>query len=67
MSVVLLNNEQIPVSSDMTIKQLLLAQGMNPFVFMIRVNGQIVNRDQYDTFIIPDGAIVKAYPFVGGG
>lgn len=67
MSVVTLNNEQIPVSVGMTIKQLLLAQGMNPAVFMIRVNGQVVSRDQYDSFIIPDGAIVKAYPFVGGG
>jgi len=67
MSSILFNNQQIPTGERMTVRQLLLANGLNPAIVMIRVNGQVVSREQYASFIIPDGATVKAYPFVGGG
>lgn len=67
MSAITFSDEQIAVGANMTIKQFLVSNGLNPSVIMIRINGQIVSRDQYDSLIIPAGADVKAYPFVGGG
>lgn len=67
MSAITFSNEQIAVGANMTVKHFLLSNGLNPSVIMIRINGRIISRDQYDTLTIPVGADVKAYPFVGGG
>lgn len=61
------NNEAVFEVKNITINQLLISKGLNPSTIMIRVDGRIICRDQYNTFIIPNGAEVKAYPFVGGG
>ena len=61
------SNEQLAVGANMTVKQFLVSTGLNPSVIMARINGRIVSRDEYDSSVIPPGADVKAYPFVGGG
>lgn len=67
MSVIMFNNQEIPLDANVSVKQFLVSKGINPAIVMVRVNGNIVNREQYESFIIPEGACVKAYPFVGGG
>ena len=67
MSVLEFNNEEVCESKGVTIHQLLVSRGLNPSTVMIRVDGRIIDRDSYTNFVIPDGAKVKAYPFVGGG
>lgn len=67
MSVLIFDNEEVCETRDITINQLLASKGLNPCTVMIRVDGRVIDRDQYGTFIIPNGSKVKAYPFVGGG
>lgn len=67
MSFIKFNNEEVFEAKNITINQLLISKGLNPSTIMIRIDGRIIYRDQYNTFIIPNGAEVKAYPFVGGG
>jgi len=67
MSILVFNNEEVCEAGDVTIHQLLISRGLNPSAVMIRVDGRIIDRDRYSSFVIPDGAKVKAYPFVGGG
>jgi len=67
MSILVFNNEEVCEAGDVTIHQLLISRGLNPSAVMIRVDGRIIDRDSYATFVIPAGAKVKAYPFVGGG
>lgn len=61
------SKDQLAVGANMTVKQFLVSNGLNPSVIMVRINGRIVSRDEYDSSVIPAGADVKAYPFVGGG
>jgi len=67
MAILQFNNEEVCAAKNITINQLLISKGLNPSTIMIRVDGRIISRDEYNTFIIPSGAKVKAYPFVGGG
>lgn len=67
MSAITFSDEQLAVGVNMTIRQFLVSNGLNPSVIMVRINGRIVSRDQYDSSVITAGADVKAYPFVGGG
>jgi thiamine biosynthesis protein ThiS len=67
MSAIVFNDERIPVGKNITVRELLISNGLDPSKVMIRVNGRIVGREHYDTFAVPEGATVKAYPFVGGG
>ncbi|GEM_PF-5966865 len=67
MSAITFTKEQIAIGARLTVKQFLVSNGLNPSVIMIRINGQIISRDQYDSYIITASADVKGYPFVGGG
>lgn len=67
MSVFMFNNQEIQLGANVSVRQFLVSNGLNPAIVMVRVNGKIVTREQYDSYIIPEGATVKAYPFVGGG
>ena len=67
MSAITFTDEQIANGAGLTVKQFLVSNGLNPSFIMVRINGQIISRDQYDSYIIPEGADVKGYPFVGGG
>ncbi len=59
-----LKNEKV---GGKNIAEVLIENGINPSLVMVRVNGAVILRDQYEFFIVPEGAEVKVYPFVGGG
>lgn len=67
MSTLVFDNESVTFHGGKTIAEVLVANGISPSLVMVRVNGEVVLRDQYETFIVPEGAEVKVYPFVGGG
>lgn len=67
MSTLVLDNERVTFDGKKSIAEVLLANGIKPSLVMVRVNGDVVLRDRYETFIVPKGAEVKVYPFVGGG
>lgn len=59
-----LKNEKV---GGKNIAEVLIENKINPSLVMVRVNGAVIFRDQYEFFIVPEGAEVKVYPFVGGG
>ncbi|WP_225071493.1 sulfur carrier protein ThiS [Desulfuromonas sp. CSMB_57] len=67
MSVVIVDTEGIPEKASKTVAQLLEEQGLEAAFVMVRVNGEVVRREEYSTCKVCRGALVKAYPFVGGG
>lgn len=67
MSTLVFDNQNVTFDGQKSIAEVLAANGITPSLVMVRVNGEVVLRDQYERFIVPDGAEVKVYPFVGGG
>ncbi|MEZ4483484.1 MAG: sulfur carrier protein ThiS [Syntrophotaleaceae bacterium] len=67
MSTLVFDNESVTFDGEKSIAEVLIANGISPSLVMVRVNGEVVLRDRYETFMVPEGAEVKVYPFVGGG
>ena len=67
MSVIIVDTQGIPEKATRTVAQLLEEQGVDAAFVMVRVNGEVVRREEYSTCKVCRGALVKAYPFVGGG
>ena len=67
MSTLVFDNESVTFDGEKSIAEVLIANGIKPSLVMVRVNGEVVIREQYESFIVPEGAEVKVYPFVGGG
>ncbi len=67
MSTLVFENMSVTFDGEKSIAEVLVANGISPSLVMVRVNGEVVLRDQYESFIVPEGSEVKVYPFVGGG
>ena len=67
MSTLVYDNESVAFDGEKSVAEVLIANEINPSLVMVRVNGQVIIREQYETFIVLEGATVKVYPFVGGG
>lgn len=67
MSVVVVDTECIPEKTTKPLVRLLEEQGIAAAFVMVRVNGAVVRREDYCRCEVSRGALVKAYPFVGGG
>ncbi len=67
MSTLVFNNESVVFDGEKSIAEVLISNGITPSLVMVRVDGKVVVREQYESFIVPTGAEVKVYPFVGGG
>ncbi len=51
----------------LTVREVLDALGYNFPSVLVRVNGQIVRRKEWDNSIVPDEADVEVRPIVAGG
>lgn len=67
MSILVYDNESVAFDGEKSIAEVLVANGIKPSLVMVRINGEVVLREQYDSFIVPEGSEMKVYPFVGGG
>lgn len=67
MSILVFDNQSVVFDGEKSVTEVLLANEINPSLVMVRVNGKVIVREQYELFIVPEGATVKVYPFVGGG
>lgn len=67
---IVLNNiaEEIHVNSDLlTVSELLKYKNYTFRLLVIKINGQLVKRDQYDSAVIQDGDNVVVMHLVSGG
>lgn len=53
--------------SDITVKELILKESYDTKRIAVEVNGDIVPKAQYDSFVLKDGDAVEVVSFVGGG
>ena len=67
MSILVFDNQSVAFNGEKSVIEVLIANEINPSLVMVRVNGQVIVREQSELFIVPEGATVKVYPFVGGG
>ncbi|WP_082054577.1 sulfur carrier protein ThiS [Caldicellulosiruptor morganii] len=50
-----------------TIMELLLSVNLNPETCAVLVNGEIVKKNEWESFVLKDGDYVEIVSFVGGG
>ena len=64
---IILDDEQKPWQSGMTVSQLLKEIADAHQYAVIKINGRYVSRPSFDTYIIPDNAEIYLIPMIAGG
>lgn len=61
------NSEPMDWQLGMTIRDILSKRNYTFKMLVIKVNGELVKKTQYDDFLVPKGADVKVIHLVSGG
>jgi sulfur carrier protein len=61
------NRQEIEWREGMTVSDLLQSLNYTYHRIIVKVNGELVPRDSYETHLVPDGADVKAIHLIAGG
>ncbi len=64
---VTVRGEQVEWNKNLTIGQVLKELGYNFPLLLVRVNEQIVKKKDWDSYNLPDNAIVDIHHVVAGG
>ncbi len=63
-----LNGDPVETREKITIAELLVEQKVKyPEYVSVEVNGEIHDREEYPTVVLPEDAIVECLYFMGGG
>ena len=65
--VITVNGEQKEVSSGLCVEAYLQELGLNLETVVVECDGTILQRDEYRTHILQEGAILELIRFIGGG
>ena len=61
------NGKEVAYEEGMTVKRLLEIMNYTFPMIIVRVNGKLVLREDWETFVIPPGAKVQALHQIAGG
>jgi len=61
------NGEERTVALQSTIITLLDELALDPDTVVVECDGVVLKREDYDTFLLTDGAVLELIRFVGGG
>ncbi|MBN2460937.1 MAG: sulfur carrier protein ThiS [Candidatus Cloacimonetes bacterium] len=61
------NDEPLPWEEKLNINRILELKNYTFKMLVIKVNGKLVKKDQYDKFFIPPGADIKVIHLISGG
>ncbi len=64
---ILVNGKEVEYEEGMTVKRLLEKMNYTFPMIIVRVDGKLVNKEDWDTFEIPRGAKVQALHQIAGG
>jgi sulfur carrier protein len=64
---ILVNEEPLDWHEGMTVRDVLRARNYRFPMLVIHVNDTLVQKKDYDTATIPDGAVVKVIHLISGG
>ena len=61
------NGNELEWSEGMTVRDVLKAMNYNFTLIVLKVNGQLVKRENWGDFLVPDRAVVDAMHLISGG
>jgi len=61
------NRRDVEWREGITVSDLLAHLNYTYHAIIVKVNGELVDRDDHDTYLVPDGADVKAIHLIAGG
>jgi thiamine biosynthesis protein ThiS len=62
------NGKEVVLEKELTVKELLLVQKVEmPEYVTVQVNDELVDKEDFETLVIRDGASVEFLYFMGGG
>ena len=61
------DRHEVPWREGLTVAELLEAMNYTYHEIIVRVDGELVPKEAYDTTTVPDGADVKAIHLIAGG
>ena len=64
---ILINGNEVAFEEGMTVKKLLAKMNYTFPMIIVRVNGKLVNKEDWETFLVPRGAKVQALHQIAGG
>ena len=67
MKIILNNSEEQFANHQMTIAELLLAKKFSFRMLVIKINGQLIKKGEYETALVQDGDNVMVLHLISGG
>lgn len=61
------NGEQREISQGLTVAECIRQTGLEPDSVVAECDGRILKREEYDTLVLTEGAVLELIRFVGGG
>lgn len=61
------NGDSMEWSPEMTVEDVIREKNYLFPLLVVRVNGELVPRDRYDSVTVPDGAVVDVIHLMSGG
>ena len=61
------NGREIPFEEDLTVADLMKKMNYTFPMIIVKVNGELVKKKDWETFVIPRGAEVQALHQIAGG
>jgi len=65
--VITVNGNSVAWRKGMTVGDVLREMNYNFTLLIIRVNGELVKREDWGIFVVPDGAVVDVMHLISGG
>lgn len=62
-----LNGNPAEIRSRVTAGRLLDELKIDRILVAVEINGKILDKSEFDFFVIPDGAVIEIIRFMGGG
>lgn len=61
------NGKKKVIEPDTRLIHFMAELGVKPDTVFVECNGTVLQKEDYDTFVIPEGAVLELIRFVGGG
>lgn len=67
MNIIIVNGNTIDWEEGMTVRRVLVKMNYTFRMIIVRVNGALIRKEDYDSAPVPPGASVSVYHLISGG
>lgn len=64
---ILVNGEEKEINAGACVEEYLMALGINVETVVVECDGVILQRDEYKSHVLKEGAVLELIRFIGGG